>query len=84
MVGMGRGGNTWQTVTYIRRRTAVPRSDYGIFQRIGNRLVFYSYITFSQFTGEIQPNGERVVIDRFGNGKRQRETWYLVRGGENF
>ena len=83
LVGMGRGGNTWQTVTFIPQRTAVPRSDHGIFQRIGNTLVFYSYITFSKFTGEIQPNGERMVINRFGNGKRQRETWYLVRGGAN-
>ena len=83
LVGMVRGGNTWQTVTYIPQRAAVPRSDYGIFQRVGNTLVFYSYITFSQFTGQIQPDGERVVINRFGNGKRQRETWYLVRGGDN-
>ncbi|MDP6040257.1 MAG: hypothetical protein QGG64_17025 [Candidatus Latescibacteria bacterium] len=83
LVGMGRGGNTWQTVTYIPQRTAVPRSDHGIFQRIGNILVFYSHITFTTFTGEIQPDGERLVVDRFGNGKRQRETWYLVRGGQN-
>lgn len=85
LVGMGRDGNTWQTVTYIPQRPAAPRSDYGTFKRIGNHLVFYSHITFNQFIGTIQPNGERLLIDRFNArlGKRQQEVWYLVRGGKN-
>lgn len=85
LVGMGKSGNTWQTVTYIPQRPAVPRSDYGTFQRIGNILVFYSYITFSKFQGVIQPDGERLVVDRFNArlGKKQQEVWYLVRGGQN-
>lgn len=85
MVGMGRNGNTWQTVTYIPQRPAVPRSDYGTFQRVGNTIVFYSYITFNRFFGTIQPDGERLLIDRFNakTGKRQQEIWYLVRGGKN-
>ena len=85
LVGMGRDGNTWQTVTYIPQRPAAPRSDYGTFKRFGNQLIFYSYITFNQFVGTIQPDGERLIIDRYNAraGKRQQETWYLVRGGQN-
>ena len=85
LVGMGRNGNTWQTVTYIPQRAAAPRSDYGVFRRFGNTLVFYSHITFGRFTGTIQPDGERLVVDRFNArlGKRQQEVWYLVRGGRN-
>lgn len=85
LVGMGRDGNTWQTVTYIPQRPAAPRSDYGTFKRVGNYLIFYSYITFNQFVGTIQPDGERLVIDRYNAraAKRQQETWYLVRGGQN-
>ena len=85
LVGMGRGGNTWHTVTYIPQRPAVPRSDHGVFRRFGNILVFYSHITFGSFTGTIQPDGERLVIDRFNArvGKRQQEVWSLVRGGRN-
>jgi hypothetical protein len=85
LVGMGRDGNTWQTVTYIPQRPAAPRSDYGTFKRFGNQLVFYSYITFRQFVGTIQPDGERLIVDRYNAraGKRQQETWYLVRGGQN-
>lgn len=85
LVGMGRGGNVWKTVTYIPQRPAAPRSDYGTFKRIGNQLVFYSYITFNQFIGTLQPDGERLVIDRYNAraGKRQQEVWYLVRGGAN-
>lgn len=85
LVGKGKSGNTWETITYIPQRAAAPRSDYGIFQRYGNVLVFYSFITFGQFQGVIQPDGERMVIDRYNLslGKRQQEVWYLVRGGEN-
>jgi hypothetical protein len=85
LVGMGRDGNTWQTVTYIPQRAAVPRSDHGVFRRFGNTVVFYSHITFGRFIGTIQPDGERLVIDRFNArlGKRQQEVWYLVRGGKN-
>lgn len=85
LVGLGGKGNTWKTVTYIPQRPAAPRSDYGIFQRVGNTLVFYSLMTMSRFLGEIQPDGERLVIDRFDarQGKQQREVWYLVRGGGN-
>ncbi|MBT3602317.1 MAG: hypothetical protein HOE48_03395 [Candidatus Latescibacteria bacterium] len=85
LVGMGRDGNTWRTVTYIPQRPAAPRSDYGTFRRVGNVLIFYSYITFNQFIGTIQPKGERLLVDRFNArlGKRQQEVWYLVRGGQN-
>ncbi|GEM_PF-1077304 len=85
LVGMGRDGNTWQTLTYIPQRPAAPRSDHGTFKRVGNQLIFYSYITFNQFIGTIQPDGERLLIDRFNarSGKRQQEVWYLVRGGQN-
>jgi hypothetical protein len=85
LVGMGREGNTWQTVTYVPQRPAAPRSDYGTFRRVGNQLVFFSFITFGQFVGILQPDGERLVVDRFNarSGKRQEETWYLVRGGDN-
>ena len=86
LVGMGPTGNTWQTVTHIPQRPAAPRSDYGTFKRVGNQFIFYSYITFSQFTATFQPDDDRLLIDRYNPkaGKRQQEVWYLVRGAENF
>ena len=74
------GGNVWEVVSYIPQRTAAPKSDYGIFHVVGNRLVFYSFQTLSTYLGTIEENGEQIEIQKVSReGRAQTEVWYLVR-----
>ena len=78
LVGQMKG--TWEAVAYIPQTAAAPRSDRGIFTRFGNRIVFYSWLTFSRYAGEILEDGERIQIAKLNRfGQSQTETWYLGR-----
>lgn len=78
MVGDRKG--TWEAVTYIPQRAAAPRSDRGIFTRVGDRIVFYSWLTFSRYAGEVLEDGERIQVTKLNRfGQSQTETWYLGR-----
>jgi len=80
LTGNAPSGNTWEAVTYIPQRTAAPRSDRGFFQLDGNRIQLYSLLTFASYTGQISPDGERLVLTKVSRGGRaQHEVWYLVR-----
>ena len=73
-------GNVWQTVSYIPRRTAAPKSDYGVFYAVGDRIHFYSLMTFAAYVGSVKQRGERIVIEKMNrDGQAQTEVWYLVR-----
>lgn len=73
-------GNVWETVTYVPQRPAAPRSDRGIFQVGGNRIQFFSFLTFSTFYGTVTNNGEKIVIERVNNaGQKQTEVWTFER-----
>jgi len=76
----GVSGNTWEMVTYVPQQTASPRSDRGHFQRIGNRLRFYSHLTFGSYTGRVVDGGKQILIDKVArDGRSQSEVWYIVR-----
>jgi len=76
----GLRGNVWEMVTYIPQRTAAPRSDRGHFRVIGNRMLMFSYLTFTTYTGRITEDGDKIVIDKVARGGRsQSEVWYIVR-----
>lgn len=76
----GLRGNVWEMVTYIPRRTAAPRTDWGHFRVVGNRMLMFSFLTFSTYSGRIIENGNRIVIDKVArNGRSQSEVWYIVR-----
>lgn len=74
------GRNKWEMVSYIPRRTAAPRSDYGVYRTTGNRLAFYSLLTFSTYYGLIDAQAGRIQITKINkSGQSQREVWYIVR-----
>jgi len=78
LTGEHYGANTWETVTHIPRKTAAPRSDYGIFVRAGNQFRLYSFLTFSTYTGTLTPDGEWLSIQKVNRyGQSQTETWLL-------
>lgn len=80
LVGGYPGGNAWHSVSHIPQRAAAPKSDYGIFQAAGDRMLFYSFVSFSSYTGTVSDNGERIVIRKINRGgQSQTEVWYLVR-----
>lgn len=80
LVGGYPRGNVWQALTYIPQRAAAPKSDYGIFQAVGNRIYFYSFVSFSTYTGKVTGNGGRIVITKINRvGQSQTEVWYLER-----
>ena len=78
LIGGSKG--TWETVTYIPRKSTAPTSDRGVFTRVGTRIVFYSWLTFSRYAGEILEEGERLRVSKVNRfGQSQTETWYLGR-----
>ena len=80
LVGGYPGGNVWEAVTYIPQRTAAPRSDYGIFSAAGDRILFYSFVSFSSYAGTVRGGGDRIEIQKISrNGQSQTEIWYLER-----
>ena len=80
LVGGLQRGNVWQAVIYIPQRTAAPRSDHGVFQTFGDRVQFYSLLTFGTYQGTILEGGERLQIVKISrDGRSQTETWYLDR-----
>ncbi len=80
LVGGYPRGNVWEAVTYIPQRAAAPKSDYGIFQAVGDRIYFYSFVSFSTYTGTVTGNGGRIVITKINRvGQSQTEVWYIER-----
>ena len=80
LVGGLRRGNVWQAVTHIPQRTAAPRSDHGVYRVVGDRILFYSFLTFGTYQGQVLENGERILVTKISkDGKSQAETWYIVR-----
>ncbi len=80
LVGGYPKGNVWEAVTYVPRRAAAPRSDYGIFTTAGDRILFYSFVSFSSYAGTIRGGGERIEIQKISrSGQSQTEIWYLER-----
>ncbi len=78
MIGDAKG--TWEAVTFISQRSAAPRSDRGVFTKVGAQIVFYSWLTFSRYAGEILDEGEGLRIRKINRfGQAQTETWYLGR-----
>ena len=74
------GRNKWEKVTYIPRQTAAPKSDYGIYTTVGNRIYFYSLLTFSTYYGLRDDAAGEIYITKINRqGQSQRETWYIVR-----
>jgi len=74
------GNNKWEMVSYIPRRTAAPKSDYGVYYTIGNRLFFYSLLTFSSHYGTRDDQAGQISITKINRGgQSQREVWYIVR-----
>ena len=73
-------GNVWQAVTYIPRLAAAPKTDYGVFWTAGDRIYFYSFVTFSSYYGTALEGGERIVVVKISRyGQSQTEVWYLDR-----
>jgi hypothetical protein len=80
LVGGHQRGNVWEAVTYIPQRAAAPRSDYGIFTTAGDRILFYSLVSFTSYAGTVRGGGERIEIQKINrNGQSQTEIWYLER-----
>ena len=78
LIGQAKG--TWEAITYIPQNAAAPRSDRGVFTRVGTRVVFYSWLTFSRYGGEILEDGEKIRMTKLNRfGQSQTETWYLGR-----
>ena len=72
--------NMWEAVTFIPRATAAPKSDYGIYWQAGDRLMFYSLLTFSSYSGRVAGGGEWLVIEKVNRyGQSQTEVWYFSR-----
>jgi len=80
LVGGLRRGNVWQAVTYIPQRTAAPRTDHGVFRAVGDRVLFYSFLSFGTYQGRILSGGEQLEIVKISkDGRSQTETWYIGR-----
>ena len=80
LVGGYPKGNVWEAVTYIPQRAAAPRSDYGIFTTAGDRILFYSFVSFSSYAGTVRGGGEQIEIQKINRyGQSQTEIWYLER-----
>ncbi len=80
LVGGGPEGSVWHTVTYIPQRPAVPRHDYGLFQVVGNQIIFFSILTYTRFLGTVHDNSEKITLTRVNTqGQEQSESWYFVR-----
>ena len=74
------GGNVWEMLTYIPHKAVAPKSDYGIFRMVGNRIVFYSFQMGTSYIGKVLENGEFMEIQKLSwGGRSQTEIWYFVR-----
>ena len=74
------GSNKWEMVSHIPRRSAAPKSDYGIYYQAADRLFFYSFLTYSHHTGIVDPAAGEIRITKISRtGESQHEVWYIVR-----